>query len=143
MQFFYDDKLPLRILDEGQFWKRQESEHTVVIRELAPDLEKPFVEALAIWEQAFNQTENLFIRLIETVTRSGKRVAPEVLKQIHDLVAFSLQQSQQFVLLLNQILTESEAIKKNKTAQVVIKHIIRESEYFIGIVGALLSKQLL
>jgi uncharacterized protein YihD (DUF1040 family) len=46
MQFYYDDKMPLRILDEGEFLKHQESEHTEVIRALFKDLEPQFVTAL-------------------------------------------------------------------------------------------------
>lgn len=33
MQFYYGQQMPLRILDEAEFWKNQEEEHTVVIRE--------------------------------------------------------------------------------------------------------------
>jgi len=36
MQFYYGHQMPLRILDEAEFWKRQEEEHTIVIRELVP-----------------------------------------------------------------------------------------------------------
>jgi len=34
MQFCYGDKNHIRILEEAEFWKRQEAEHTVVIRKL-------------------------------------------------------------------------------------------------------------
>jgi hypothetical protein len=47
VQFHYDEKMPLRILDEGDFWKLQESEHTIVLRELVPNLEEEFVQALS------------------------------------------------------------------------------------------------
>jgi hypothetical protein len=59
MQFYYDDKMPLRILDEGEFWKHQESEHTDVIRALVKDLEPQFVTALQAWEQALANTSNI------------------------------------------------------------------------------------
>nr|WP_027417925.1 DUF2935 domain-containing protein [Aneurinibacillus terranovensis] len=45
MQFYYGDKMPLRILDEIEFWKQQEAEHTVVIRELVSNLEGEFRES--------------------------------------------------------------------------------------------------
>lgn len=143
MQFFYGDKMPLRILDEGQFWKQQEKEHTVVIRELVPNLEQPFVDALATWEQALLQTEDTFTRFIETVIRSGKNISREVLGQVQELVTFALHQSEQFVRLLDQLLTESAPVKASPVVQTVIHHIRRESEYFMGIVNALLSKNLL
>ena len=51
MQFYYGEQMPLRVLDEAEFWKRQESEHTVVIREAFDDLEASCVEALKKWEK--------------------------------------------------------------------------------------------
>ena len=46
MQFYYGGQMPLRILDEAEFWKHQEQEHTVVIRELVDNLEEEYVNAL-------------------------------------------------------------------------------------------------
>lgn len=43
IQYYYGYKNLLRVLDEVEFWKRQETEHTVVIREIAPDLEARYV----------------------------------------------------------------------------------------------------
>ncbi len=139
MQFYYSEKMPLRILDEGEFWKNQESEHTVVIRQLIKDLEIEFVQALAAWERAFAETRALFVRYIEFVNRSGDDSNPIVYNELMKLVKFSLEQSNQFVQFLNQLTRESEAIKGNQTAIVVMNHIRRESEYFIGIAQALLS----
>lgn len=139
MQFYYDDKMPLRILDEGEFWKLQESEHTDVIRALVPNLEPPFVEALKEWEQAFARTQAMFVRYIEAVVRSGHNVGPEMQEQIIELVRFAVNQSQQFIGLLNQLGTESTPLKNNPTAITVLNHIRRESDYFIGISQAFIS----
>lgn len=38
--------MPLRILDEAEFWKHQEEEHPVVISELVKGLEAEYVNAL-------------------------------------------------------------------------------------------------
>jgi len=46
MQFCYGDKNHIRILEEAEFWKRQEAEHTVVIRKIVQDLEEKFTEKL-------------------------------------------------------------------------------------------------
>jgi len=140
LQFYYDEKMPLRVLDEGEFWKLQESEHTVVIRELVPNLEAPFVDALQQWEQAFSQTQGLFVRYIETVVRSGLHVSEQILQQILELVQYALNQSEQFIQFLNQLAAESQPIKTNPTAITVLNHIRRESEYFIGIAQTVLSK---
>jgi hypothetical protein len=140
MQFYYGDRMPLRILDEGEFWKLQETEHTDVIRALVPNLEQPFVDALKAWEQAFAQTQAQFVRYIELVVRSGNHVSQEVNRQIMELVRFSKEQSEQFIQLLNNLGANSTAIKNNPTAITVLNHIRRESEYFIGIASAVLMQ---
>lgn len=140
MQFYYGDKMPLRILDEGDFWKHQESEHTDVIRALVPNLEAPFVTALQAWGQALAQTQGMFVRFIEAVVRSGERVSPEIYEQVIKLVQFALNQSERFIAFLNQLAAESNALKSNPTAVVTLNHIRRESEYFIGIAQALLQQ---
>lgn len=141
MQFYYDDKMPLRILDEGEFWKHQESEHTDVIRALVPNLEPQFVAALQTWGQALAQTQAVFVQYIEAVIRSGNQVSPALIGQVMQLVQFALSQSQQFVAFLNQLVEQSVPLKSNPTAVTVLNHIRRESEYFIGIAQALLSQQ--
>lgn len=138
MQFYYGNQMPLRILDEAEFWKHQEEEHTVVIRELVKGLEPEFVDALKKWEAALAETHQQVVRYIETVIRSGAQVTPELYQHVHQLVSFCLQQSNQFIKLCEQIKNESAAVSSNPTAKVVLVHIIRESEYFTGIAQALL-----
>jgi hypothetical protein len=141
MQFYYDDKMPLRILDEGEFWKLQEAEHTDVIQALVPNLEPQFVQALKSWEQAFSRTQSKFVQYIETVVRSGQNLNPQFYPQVLQLVLFAKQESEQFISLLNVLGTESQSLRQNPTAIVVLNHIRRESEYFIGIAQALLYNQ--
>uniref|UniRef100_C5D569 DUF2935 domain-containing protein n=1 Tax=Geobacillus sp. (strain WCH70) TaxID=471223 RepID=C5D569_GEOSW len=64
MQFYYGQQMPLRILDEAEFWKHQEEEHTVVIRELVTNLETAYVEALKKWEEALSATHQQVVRFI-------------------------------------------------------------------------------
>lgn len=139
MQFYYGEKMFLRILDEAEFWKQQEEEHTVVIRELVPNLEPPFKKLLQSWEQAFAQTHALILRYLETLIRSGnQRLSPSYYQQVHALILYCLEQSQQFIIVLDQLAKQSEPIKENPTAIVVLNHIRRESEYFIGIAQTIL-----
>lgn len=140
MQFYYGEKNLLRILDETEFWKRQEAEHTVVIRQMVTNLEVGFVRILQEWEQAFAQTEGVAVKYIETIIRSNYNISPALEQQIIQFIDFALTQSQKFILLLNQIVSESQAVRNNPVALVVINHIRRESEYFIGIVQAFLDK---
>jgi signal transduction histidine kinase len=138
MQFYYGQQMPLRILDEAEFWKHQEEEHTVVIRELVSGLEPSYVEALKKWEEALSATHQQVVRYIESVIRTGYYVPYQLYQQVLQLVSHCLRQSLDFIKLCRQIKTESKAVSKNPTAKVVLDHIIRESEYFIGIAQLLL-----
>lgn len=138
MQFYYGPQMPLRILDEAEFWKHQEKEHTVVIRELVSGLEQEYVDALKQWETALGNTHNQVVRFIESVIRSGYQVSDQLYQQVHKLVSFCLEQSLSFIKLCEQIRDHSAAVSGNPTAKVVLNHIIRESEYFVGIAQALL-----
>jgi hypothetical protein len=139
MQFYYGERTLARALDEAEFWKRQEAEHTVVIRQIAPNLEPRFVIQLQQYETAFNQAKGLVVRYIETLVRSRDNVSRSMRQQILEFLEKALEQSKQFVQLLNQILLESDAVRNSPVAPVVINHIRRESEYFIGITQAILD----
>ncbi len=139
MQFYYGEKNLSKVLDEMEFWKRQEAEHTVVIRQIANNLESDFVGQLQQFEQVFQQAEGTAVKYIETIIRSKGNVSFTMQQQIMQLISFALSQSQQFIMLLDQILSESQAVRNNTVARVVINHIRRESEYFIGIAQIVLS----
>jgi len=141
MQFYYGQQMPLRILDEAEFWKHQEEEHTVVIRELAPDLEQNYVDSLKQWEKVLGETRHQVLRFIETVTRSGNYIPAQLHQHVLKLTMYYLNQSLDFIKLLEEIKAESQAAKNNPTVKVVLDHIIRESEYFAGIAQALLYQQ--
>lgn len=138
MQFYYGSQMPLRILDECDFWKMQEAEHTVVIREAVPQLEERFTEELKQWEMALNRTHQQVIRLMESTIRAGEPLPPTLYHYVLQLVQYCLQESEQFVHFCRMLSRESRAISTNLTAVTIIKHIIRESEYFIGIAQTIL-----
>lgn len=132
----YGVLMPLRLLEEIRFWKMQEKEHTVVIRELIPNLEREYVKVLKEWEPIFEKTEQEAIQWIEALIRSPGGVPPYAQAQIEELLIRSTQQSKAFISQLQHMLTHSKAVAANATAQVVIAHIIRESEYFLGVLQA-------
>ncbi|MBO8157077.1 MAG: DUF2935 domain-containing protein [Bacillaceae bacterium] len=141
MQFYYGHQMPLRILDEAEFWKHQEEEHTVVIRELVSGLEGEYVDALKEWEQALSKTHQQVVRYIESIVRSPYYIPDQLYNSVLKLVDFCLHQSLAFIKLCQQIKNNSEAVSNNPTAKVVLDHIIRESEYFVGIAQVLLANQ--
>ncbi|MGG4091514.1 DUF2935 domain-containing protein [Paenibacillus lautus] len=136
MQFYYGQQMPLRVLDEAEFWKMQESEHTVVIREALSNLENQYVDALKQWEQALTATHQKVVSFVESVIRSHS-IHAQLHQQVIQLVTYCLDESMKFIELCHQIKTHSSAAK-NLIAQTILDHIIRESEYFIGIARVIL-----
>ena len=136
MLFVYGSLMPLRILEEIRFWKMQEKEHTTVIRQLVPTLEPQYVKLLEEWEQVFAKTEAISNRWIEAVIRSHETIGPALQNQVHGLIRTSTAQSREFIRQLFTMMDQSEAVKRTPTADVVIAHIIRESEYFLGVLQA-------
>lgn len=138
MRFCYGDKNHIRILEEAEFWKRQEAEHTVVIREAVPDLEEEYVKRLKESQAVFSKTEGTIVQYIENLIRSHCNVTPGLLQNIICLIDSTIRQSEMFVGFLNRIIRESAVVKNSLVATTVINHIIRESEYYIGIAKAYL-----
>jgi hypothetical protein len=141
VQYYYGNQMPLRVLDEAEFWKHQEEEHTVVIRELVGNLEQKYVEALKEWEKEFAKAHQRVIRYIETVNRSQGQVSQALYQDIMQLISFCLHQSEQFINFCRTLMEKSEPISTNPTAKVVLNHIIVESEYFIGVAQTILYQQ--
>ncbi|MCP3740995.1 DUF2935 domain-containing protein [Rossellomorea sp. BNER] len=141
MQFYYGNQMPLRVLDEAEFWKHQEEEHTVVIRELVKELEQDYVEELKEWQKKFTKTHQRVVRYIETVTRSNGQVTPTLYQDVLQLISYCLQQSDQFIKFCRLMMEKSDPISSNPTAKVVLNHIIVESEYFIGVAQTILYQQ--
>ncbi|CRF28595.1 superoxide dismutase [Mycobacterium tuberculosis] len=136
MLYVYGTLMPLRVLEEIRFWKMQEKEHTVVIRELVPALEPQFVLLMQQWEGVFAQTEAVSGQLIEAVVRSHPPISPYLTAQIQELLCISIRQSREFVVQLFTLMEQSRPIRSSPVIQTVMMHIIRESEYFVGVLHA-------
>ncbi|MFC0215583.1 DUF2935 domain-containing protein [Paenibacillus chartarius] len=136
MLMVYGALMPLRVLEEIRFWKMQEREHTVVIRTLVPDLETPFVRLLEEWEGVFEKAEMAAVRLIEAAIRSGFWLPPQQQAQVNQLLIASASQSRLFIQHLMRMEQESVPIRTRPVVKTVLEHIIRESEYFLGVLQA-------
>jgi Fe-Mn family superoxide dismutase len=139
MLYVYGALMPLRLLEEIRFWKMQEREHTVVIRELVPNLEPQYVSRLKQWEGVFGQTEATANQWIEAVIRSNDKIGPDLWRQVELLLQTAAAQSKEFIKQLFAMLEQSAAVRGVPTAPVVLMHIIRESEYFLGVLQAILT----
>ncbi|PAB60084.1 DUF2935 domain-containing protein [Anaeromicrobium sediminis] len=138
MRFYYGERNINRVLDEMEFWKRQEAEHTVVIRKIVDNLEEEFVKQLENFEKSFYTIEGKAIKYNETLIRSKGKLSPMMYQEIIELINYAIHQSQQFIGLLEQILCRSKGLSNNPVVVTVINHIRRESEYFIGIAQTIL-----
>lgn len=97
MEFCYGDKNSVRILEEAQFWKRQEAEHTVVIREIVSNLESMYVSKLEELQRVFSQTEGTITQYMKRLRRTCYEITPELLEDILCLIEITLEQSEMFV----------------------------------------------
>lgn len=129
----YGALMPLRVLEEIRFWKMQEREHTVVIRALVPDLEPEYAEWLERWEGVFARTEAASQQWIETALRTHGPLSPHACRCIEELLARSKAESQEFICQLFLLQERSKPVRDNPVVHTVILHIIRESEYFLGV----------
>ena len=133
----YGHLLPLRTLEEIRFWKEQEKEHTLIIRTLVPDLEPSYVKLLEEWEAAFANSERVANQLIKQLLPATQPPAPYIMRSIDQLVQTAKHQSKEFIKQLYIILEQSAAVRAVPFAQTFILHIIRESEYFLGVLETL------
>lgn len=133
MLFAYGPYQDLRTLDEIRFWKQQEAEHTVVIRELVKNLEEPYKKALEAWEESFNLTLSAAVRYIETLVRLGGHSNPAIHAKVLQVTHFSVDQSEKFIAFIEELKKNSKAIKSNPVIPTVLNHIERESKYFVGV----------
>ncbi|KIL42233.1 hypothetical protein SD70_01410 [Gordoniibacillus kamchatkensis] len=132
----YGTLMPIRVLEEIRFWKMQEREHTLVIRALAPDLEAPFAALLSEWESVFEQSEMAAGRMLEAAVHGGLVVSQPQHAEVSRLLTVSAVQSEQFIRHLMRMEGESAPIRSRPVVKTVLEHIIRESEYFLGVLQA-------
>lgn len=140
MLLVYGPYLPVRILEEIRFWKQQETEHTDVIKAIVPGLEPNYVQLLDDWKIVFDETTNVANQLLQYAMSSPEAACePQLIQQTERLLDTAFRQSQEFVKQLYYILDCSEAVKTVPLAKTVLLHIIRESEYFLGVLETLNS----
>ena len=133
MQYYYGEQNLLRALDEAEFWKRQEAEHAGLIPVVTPNLEPQYVHRLEQYGVELGLMNAEAVKYIESITRSKGTVSRELKTQILDMVKRSVDQSKSFSEFMTAMLVNSNAVRSNQASQTVIHHMIRESQYFIGV----------
>lgn len=143
MLYVYGPLMPVRILEEIIFWKTQENEHTAVIQAIIPQLEEPYVKLLNEWAIVFGATEEAARQLLNTVLKTSTPSIRVPGSPTEQLLRISCNQSHQFIRHLYAVMAESDAAKLQALSGTVILHIIRESEYFLGVLEGLASPGIL
>ena len=133
MQYYYGEQNILRALDEAEFWKHQEAEHTDLIPVVTQGLESNYVQRLEQYGTEMRQLNAETVKYIASITRSKGMVSRELKIQMQSLVKQCVEQSRHFVGFMTEMLHNSHAVRSNKTSQSLIHHMLRESQYFIGI----------
>lgn len=127
----YGPLMPVRILEEIVFWKKQEQEHTAVIKAIIPQLEEPYVKLLDEWAVVFGATEQAAQQLLAAWLTPATSGQPALAAETEQLLHVACAQSQEFVRQLFAMMEGSAAVKAQPLAGTVLLHIIRESEYFL------------
>ena len=139
MQFYYGEQNILRAMDEAEFWKLQESEHADLVPLVTPGLEDEYVHRLHQFRIEFSDMQAQAVKYVASLTRSKGMVSRDLKIQMLNFIKECLIQSQSFVDFIGSLLTNSHAVYNNPASQEVIRHMIRESEYFIGIAQLILQ----
>lgn len=137
MLYVYGPLLPARILEEIIFWKTQEKEHTEVIKAIVPLLEAPYVKLLNEWAVVFGAAEQAARALLEASLHPGFAGHMELAAETEQLLQVVCAQSREFIRQLYAIRDASAPAAAQPLGGVVLLHIIRESEYFLAVLGAL------
>lgn len=123
----------VRILEEINFWKIQETEHARLIQSSTPDLEEPFVNLLKEWEQLFTTTSRAAATLLQTTGTTAVRETESLwVENAKHLLQVALEQSDQFSRQLHNLTNHSTAVQNQPLGQSLIGHVISESQYFIN-----------
>jgi len=133
MQYYYGEQNILRALDEAEFWKHQEKEHAGLIPAVTPALEPQYIHKLEQFGIELGNMNAEAAKYIASLTRSKGRVNRALKVQMLTFIKQCVEQSKRFVELMTELLQSSQAVHDNPTSQTVIYHMIRESQYFIGI----------
>ncbi|MCL2406699.1 MAG: DUF2935 domain-containing protein [Defluviitaleaceae bacterium] len=139
MRFYYGEQNVLRALDEAEFWKHQEAEHTGVIPLVLPNLEYDYKAALEEYGIEFNKMLAEVTRYVESAVRSKGIVGRVMRMEMLDLIKRCVKQSSEFTEFLEDMLRNSSAARASAPSQELINHMIRESNYFIGIGTLIMS----
>lgn len=128
----YGSRMPLRVLEEIETWKRREKDHAAVIRELVPGLEWPYVQLLQDWERLFARTQERAQEILQKVLplRNDPQTSDWQEGDLTKLLEDSRTQSREFVRQLGLLQAQSAAVRRMPAAPALFAHICKESDAY-------------
>jgi hypothetical protein len=140
MQYYYGVQNILRALDEAEFWKHQEAEHAGLIPVVAQGLEPQYVHRLEQFGIELHTMNAEAAKYIQSINRSMEMTSHGLNAQMLNFIHQCVEQSKSFSAFMTEMLQNSHVIRASQSAQALLHHMIRESQYFIGIDQLMLSQ---
>lgn len=137
--FVYGTLMPIRVMELIRHWKMQEKEHTAVILQAAPGLERQYIQLLQSWEPVFSHTAHYANQWLDEWLPYPSRLPTHAEQTVESLIDAALEQSRTYIDQLTQLCEQSSAASLPVMARTVITHSIRESNYYLGLMSAYLQ----
>lgn len=136
MLFIYGALMPVRVMELVRHWKMQESEHTAVILQAAPMMEREYVQMLQSWEPIFSNTVYYTNQWLDSWLTLPVRMPPHAEQTVDALIDTALKQSRLYVEQLTRLSDHCNATASLPLLRTMIRHSILESNYYIGLASA-------
>lgn len=138
----YNTFMPFRIMEEIRFWKMREKENVHMLLQLPTGLEPQYVQLLTAWQDVLHKTETAVHGRIATAIQS-QAATPHTHQSVKETMKQAVKQSEDLSQHLHELTKRSAALSTHPLMKTIIHHLIRESDYFIGIFRSLLDKDIL
>jgi hypothetical protein len=99
---------------------------------MTPNLEQEYIHRLKQLGNNINVLRGEIVKSIESANRSFV-LNREIRAKMTDIVKQCIKQSNDFIELMNEMVANSKVVQANNSSKTVILHMIRESQYFVGI----------
>lgn len=129
----YKSNMPFRLLEEIRLWKMQEKDHANIVLKSSPELPPAFTSLMKEWENVFTKTQDAAHQWIETLLSQEEHAESTQMNQIHHLAHTSANQTEEWIQQLYRMLNQIQLFTEQTARRVLVMHIIRVSEYYLGV----------
>lgn len=142
MLMVYNSLMPLRIMEEVRFWKMREKENIAMLSELCTGIEPHFAQLLQAWADVLHKTGDAADRWIKSSLNESLAMHNLAQNQsdYNKMMRHAVKQSEDLTQHLHKLAAQSHTISNSPPIIVVVQHIIRESEYFLGVFNSVITE---